>query len=244
MTRARGLTLIELLVAMAILALLAGLLLPAVAGARERGRRVTCANNLQQIGLCLHIYASDHGGYVPTNWPTDLPDVGFSRYTGVSTADLRMGIGSDFGLGKLILAGYLREKVDVFGCPSHRPYLPGNVQQQWDAGTTVTSAYLWRETDADAPRKLGGRAEPPYALVMDNSTVKGLSAGDAHNWEWTNVLYSDMHVKGLVNNAYCDVTVEGEPPNEVNIVACRFTHDLSVNARSQVWLNADEEDEK
>src|SRR5580658_5337657 len=75
--RKGGFTLIELLVVIAIIAILAALLLPALASAKERGKRVACMSNLKQINLSLQMYAGESKNKLPSaqagNWAWDIP---------------------------------------------------------------------------------------------------------------------------------------------------------------------------
>ena len=68
---ARAFTLIELLVVIAIIAILAAMLLPALARAKESGKRSACLNNLRQLSLAAQMYVSDNQGFYPPRSTTD-----------------------------------------------------------------------------------------------------------------------------------------------------------------------------
>src|SRR5207244_3006134 len=63
----RAFTLVELLVVLAIIAILAGLLLPVLSKAKARAYTVVCLNNMKQLQLSWHLYAEDHDDWIAPN---------------------------------------------------------------------------------------------------------------------------------------------------------------------------------
>ena len=128
MQRRRGFTLIELLVVISIIALLIGLLLPALKKAKESARRAICLSNLRQVMNGLHVYANEFDGRFPAEHLEANASLTFeltiprTQYLGyyIQYTDPRDGVTNQFvGPGTLIALEMITD-VKIFYCPSQR----------------------------------------------------------------------------------------------------------------------------
>jgi prepilin-type N-terminal cleavage/methylation domain-containing protein len=164
---ARAFTLVELLVVVAIISILAALLLPALAGGKERARRVACKNQLRQFTVAVQLFAGDHREKLPSGASENF-DPEDEHIPVISTATRESLI--RYGGSERILH-----------CPSlGRPFTDPDGWYFEDYGYVIGYNYLGGHTNTPWPVFAGFEPWISPQSTTDHSSLVLLT--DANNW--------------------------------------------------------------
>lgn len=155
-TKCRAFTLIELLVVIAIIGILASLLLPMLQQSKEKGRQITCLNNLKQCGVCMLLYTDDYDGTLPAN----------ENPANVASCNLWYTY--------LIGDKYLDAGLDVRWCPSG---IPKPNRNAYTYASVVRGSY-------QAIHKVNKPDPQNYPLVVDSSHSTYVSTTAVPYWQF------------------------------------------------------------
>ena len=168
----------DLLVSMAVIAVLVSLISPTLAHVRNAANKVVCASNLRQVGLGLSMYQDDHN----TMLPQERRFVGRSLTGAVDPQIAHTGESPESwsGLGYLVSDGYLTA-TQVFYCPAHDgAHTHDAYSERWmmlDAPIRTNYAYrgslAGQDFELTAP-SLDGRAAPPPSTVLVSDAFTSL----------------------------------------------------------------------
>lgn len=182
--RAFAFSLVELLVVIALIAILAALLLPALSQAKERGKRAACVSNLRQIGLATQLYADETKSYPPA-WVDST-----SRWMDLLKAQLPKASG-------------------VYLCPSD----PKRIAVTWDTNIFLSyGVNTFRFGGQDAcfwyPVKATRVSQPSTTIIYADCTPGKYYCGGGSSFTNPVVDVDYRHPKRSFVAAYCDGHVE------------------------------------
>ena len=222
-TNSRGVTIIELLIVVVIIAILTGVIIPVVSATKNSAQQVTCANNLRQIFLALEQYTSDNGGLLPRTNNSDTSKDG----TVNCTAEVWFK-----AVDRYLMSSQIPNARDVI---SQEERLL-QVKQDPIFKTVATSSQDNTRTikmnqnlvpDSQCQRSIESIGNPSKTVLLFDGRIN--SSGVANNYEGSygsvaqrhskaaNILFADGHVERIQNGNTDGTTSQGWPNRQAGL---------------------------
>lgn len=215
----RGFTLLDVLVSMAVIAVLIGLMLPALTAIRETSRKVVCSSNIRQLGLSTAMYADDYKGQLPHSaYYEKSLQYNQDPFEGADKLMMaRIGDASNKwdGLGILFGRQYC-SAAQVYYCPSHKSrHTYEFYKNGWHgAQEDVFTNFQFR---GGAPDSVNSRGTSNLNKMPDRISLiaDGLASGfDFNHAVGGNIVASDLSVAWFDNtNGLLDLPTTYDAPD-------------------------------